>query len=36
MTTRSIPLLLEDGLTPPPNCHVMPQYLGMTAEEIYR
>ncbi len=29
------PLLLEDGLTPPPNCHVMPQYLGMTAEEIY-
>jgi predicted metal-dependent peptidase len=29
------PLLLEDGLTPPGNCHVMPQYLGMTAEEIY-
>ena len=29
------PLLLDDGLTPPPNCHVMPQYLGMTAEEIY-
>ena len=29
------PLLLEDGLTPPPNCHVMPQFLGMTAEEIY-
>ena len=29
------PLLLEDGLTPPPNCQVMPQYLGMTAEEIY-
>jgi len=29
------PLLLEDGLTPPPNCHVMPEYLGMTAEEIY-
>ncbi|MCB1787689.1 MAG: hypothetical protein H6955_04990 [Chromatiaceae bacterium] len=29
------PLLLEDGLTPPPNCNVMPQYLGMTAEEIY-
>ena len=29
------PLLLEDDLTPPPNCNVMPQYLGMTAEEIY-
>ncbi len=29
------PLLLDDGLTPPPNCHVMPDYLGMTAEEIY-
>ena len=29
------PLLLEDGLTPPPNCNVMPQFLGMTAEEIY-
>ena len=29
------PLLLEDGLTPPGNCHVIPQYLGMTAEEIY-
>ncbi len=29
------PLLLEDGLTPPGNCQVMPQYLGMTAEEIY-
>lgn len=29
------PLLLEDGLTPPENCHVIPQYLGMTAEEIY-
>jgi predicted metal-dependent peptidase len=29
------PLLLEDGLTPPPNCNLMPQYLGMTAEEIY-
>ncbi len=29
------PLLLDDGLTPPPNCNVMPQYLGMTAEEIY-
>jgi predicted metal-dependent peptidase len=29
------PLLLDDGLTPPPNCQVMPDYLGMTAEEIY-
>jgi predicted metal-dependent peptidase len=29
------PLLIEDGLTPPPNCQVMPEYLGMTAEEIY-
>jgi predicted metal-dependent peptidase len=29
------PLLLDDGLTPPPNCNVMPDYLGMTAEEIY-
>jgi len=29
------PLLLEDGLTPPGSCQVMPQYLGMTAEEIY-
>ncbi len=29
------PLLIEDGLTPPPNCHIMPEYLGMTAEEIY-
>jgi predicted metal-dependent peptidase len=29
------PLLLDDGLTLPPNCNVMPQYLGMTAEEIY-
>jgi predicted metal-dependent peptidase len=29
------PLLLEDGLTPPENCHVIAQYLGMTAEEIY-
>lgn len=29
------PLLLEDGLTPPPDYHVIPQYLGMTAEEIY-
>lgn len=29
------PLLLDDGLSPPPDCNVMPQYLGMTAEEIY-
>lgn len=29
------PLLMEDGLTPPPNTMIMPQYLGMTAEEIY-
>ena len=29
------PLLIEDGLTPPPNSHIMPEYLGMTAEEIY-
>jgi predicted metal-dependent peptidase len=29
------PLLLEDGLKPPPDCNVMPEYLGMTAEEIY-
>jgi predicted metal-dependent peptidase len=29
------PLLLDDGLTPPPNCQVMPEFLGMTAEEIY-
>lgn len=29
------PLLVEDGLTPPPNANIMPLYLGMTAEEIY-
>jgi len=29
------PLLIEDGLTPPPNANIMPLYLGMTAEEIY-
>lgn len=29
------PLLMEDGLSAPPNMHFMPQYLGMTAEEIY-
>ena len=29
------PLLMDDGLVPPPNVQFMPQYLGMTAEEIY-
>ncbi|MGA7982589.1 MAG: VWA-like domain-containing protein [Chromatiaceae bacterium] len=29
------PLLIDDGLTPPPNALVMPIYKGMTAEEIY-
>jgi predicted metal-dependent peptidase len=29
------PLLIDDGLTPPPNALVMPMYKGMTAEEIY-
>ena len=29
------PLLMEDGLSPPPNIQFMPPYLGMTAEEIY-
>jgi predicted metal-dependent peptidase len=29
------PLLIDDGLTPPPNALVMPPYKGMTAEEIY-
>jgi predicted metal-dependent peptidase len=29
------PLLIEDGLSPPPNYQVMPEYKGMTAEEIY-
>jgi len=29
------PLLVDDGLTPPPNAQVMPLYRGMTAEEIY-
>ncbi len=28
-------LLIEDGLTPPPNSLIMPAYEGMTAEEIY-
>ena len=29
------PLLMEDDLPAPPNMQFMPQYLGMTAEEIY-
>lgn len=29
------PLLIDDGLKPPPNALVMPLYKGMTAEEIY-
>ncbi len=29
------PLLIEDGLEPPPTARIMPMYLGMTAEEIY-
>lgn len=29
------PLLVDDGLTPPPNSLLMPNYKGMTAEEIY-
>jgi predicted metal-dependent peptidase len=29
------PLLLEDGLVPPPNANVLDDYKGMTAEEIY-
>jgi predicted metal-dependent peptidase len=29
------PLLIDDGLTPPPNALFMPMYRGMTAEEIY-
>jgi predicted metal-dependent peptidase len=29
------PLLIDDGLKPPPNALVMPFYKGMTAEEIY-
>ncbi len=29
------PLLVDDGLTPPPNALIMPMYKGMTAEEIY-
>jgi predicted metal-dependent peptidase len=29
------PLLIDEGLKPPPNALVMPPYKGMTAEEIY-
>jgi predicted metal-dependent peptidase len=29
------PLLIDDGLKPPPNSLVIPMYRGMTAEEIY-
>jgi len=29
------PLLVDDGLRPPPNALYIPQYKGMTAEEIY-
>jgi predicted metal-dependent peptidase len=29
------PLLVDDGLRPPPNALLMPMYKGMTAEEIY-
>jgi predicted metal-dependent peptidase len=29
------PLLVDDGLSPPPNALLMPLYKGMTAEEIY-
>ena len=29
------PLLIDEGLKPPPNALIMPAYLGMTAEEIY-
>lgn len=29
------PLLIDEGLKPPPNALFMPAYLGMTAEEIY-
>ncbi len=29
------PLLISEGLKPPPNALIMPAYLGMTAEEIY-
>lgn len=29
------PILIEDGLKPPPHIHFMREYAGMTAEEIY-
>lgn len=29
------PLLIDDGLVPPPNAQVLREYAGMTAEEIY-
>ncbi|WP_043758148.1 vWA domain-containing protein, partial [Imhoffiella purpurea] len=29
------PLLIEDGLTPPPSALVQPRFKGLTAEEIY-
>ncbi len=29
------PLLIDDGLTPPPNALSMPRFKGLTAEEIY-
>ncbi|MGB5735918.1 MAG: VWA-like domain-containing protein [Thiohalocapsa sp.] len=29
------PLLIDDGLMPPPNTQLLPMYKGMTAEEIY-
>lgn len=29
------PLLIEDGLTPPPDVQILDEYRGMTAEEIY-
>ena len=29
------PLLIEDGLTPPPNALFLPRFAGLTAEEIY-
>lgn len=29
------PLLLKEGLAPPPHLHIIEQYEGMTAEEIY-
>jgi len=29
------PILVEEGLTPPPDAVILPDYLGMSAEEIY-